>query len=122
MKRDKLNFIYSKIAEHEEELSGKVLDYLNSRNDIRIIGSTEYKKEIRVPTIAFIKEGRDSEQLCLETDKHRVAIRWGHFYAKRLVDGLGLSKSNNGVVRISMVHYNTPEEADRLIKALDKSL
>lgn len=122
MKRDKLKFIYQKIAEHEEELSKKVLDYLNGRNDIRIIGSTEYNKEIRVPTISFVKEGRDSEQFCLETDKHRVAIRWGDFYARRLIDYLGLSKSNNGVIRISMVHYNTYEEADRLIMALDKSL
>jgi len=119
---DKFKFVYSEIAGHEELLAKKVLDYLNGRKDIRIIGSKEYNKEIRVPTISFIQNGRDSEQLCLETDKHKVAIRWGDFYARRLIDDLGLTESNNGVVRISMVHYNTPEEADRLIIALDKSL
>ena len=33
-------------------------------------------------------------------------IRWGHFYSKRLVEEfLGLGAE--GVVRVSMVHYNT---------------
>jgi len=120
--RERMKFIYDKIAVHEEMLSRKVLDYLNSRNDIKIIGSPEHDKDLRVPTIAFVQEGRDSEELCLETDKHKVAIRWGHFYAIRLINDHGLAESNNGVVRISMVHYNSLSEADRLITALDKSL
>jgi selenocysteine lyase/cysteine desulfurase len=28
----------------------------------------------------------------------------------------------NGVVRVSMVHYNTVEEVDRLIAALDRGI
>lgn len=116
--RDKFSFIYSMIAEHEETLSKHLLDFLNSKKGVRIIGTKSYSKDKRVPTISFIREGMDGEQLTLKTDEHKVAIRWGDFYARRLIDDLGLSK-NNGVVRISMVHYNTIEEADHLVKVLD---
>ena len=119
--RKKYEFIYSLIAEHEEQLSARVMDFLKSKNDIKIIGPEGFSSDIRVPTISFIKNGADSREITLKTDKHKVAIRWGNFYAYRLIRDLGLEKQN-GVVRISMVHYNTTEEADRLIRALDHAL
>ena len=81
----------------------------------------DFSRLTRVPTISFIKEGADPEQITLKTDQHKVALRWGDFYARRLIDDLGLSKGK-GVVRISMVHYNTDNEVDRLIDALDRTL
>ena len=121
-KLEKYKYIYELIADHEEVLSSRMLGYLNSRDDIRIIGSKSHGKDTRVPTISFVCKGWDSEKLTLETDRHKVAIRWGDFYARRLVDSLGFSETNNGVVRISMVHYNTIEEVDRVIEALEKTL
>ncbi len=120
--RRKFEFTNALIAEHEETLTKRVLSFLNSRSDIRIVGTTDYRKELRVPTISFIKKGVNSESVCLKTDKEKVAIRWGDFYARRLCDDFGFNKNNNGVVRISMVHYNTLEEADRLVAALEKAL
>ena len=63
-------------------------------------------------------EGRDSASIPPETDKQKVAIRWGHFYAPRLIEHLGLT-GQNGVVRASLVHYNSRDEVDRLLNALD---
>jgi len=120
-RKERFKYIYSLIAGHEEGLSRKVLDYLNARNDIKIIGPVEYNADIRVPTIAFVQKNRDSREITLKTDEDKVAIRWGHFYAYRLINDLGLHKQN-GVVRISMVHYNSLDEADRLIRALDYAL
>ncbi|MEA1887990.1 MAG: cysteine desulfurase-like protein [Bacteroidota bacterium] len=119
--RDKFRYIYSSIAEHEEALSSKVIDYLKARNNIKIIGPEESNSSIRVPTISFVQKNRDSREITLKTDEHKVAIRWGHFYAYRLIQDLGLHKQN-GVVRISMVHYNSLEEADKLLSALDYAL
>ena len=119
--RGKFKYIYSLIAEHEQDLSSTVMEYLNSRNDIRIIGPTGSSSEIRVPTISFVQKNRDSREITLKTDEHRVAIRWGHFYAYRLIRDLGLDKQN-GVVRISMVHYNNEDEVKRLLEALDYAL
>jgi cysteine desulfurase family protein (TIGR01976 family) len=118
--RKKFEFIYSVVAEHEEELSKRVIEFLKAKPGIRIIGSVDYSRLVRVPTIAFVKEHVKSDSITLASDKDKVAIRWGDFYARRLVDDLGLTESNNGVVRISMVHYNTIEEADRLVRVLDK--
>ena len=49
-------------------------------------------------------------------DEHRVAIRFGHFYSPRLLNLLGLD-ADEGVIRVSMVHYNTLAEVDRLTTA-----
>lgn len=118
---DRFRFIYSLIAEHEEALSERVLGFLNSKKGVKIIGSESFSRDRRVPTIAFTKENTDSQQITLKSDREKVAIRWGDFYARRLIDDLGLSRQN-GVVRISMVHYNSLEEADRLVKVLDAIL
>lgn len=50
----------------------------------------------------------------------RVAVRHGDFHSRRLIEALGLAPG--GVVRVSMVHYNTLDEVDRLIAALDAAL
>ena len=52
-------------------------------------------------------------------DKFNIGIRFGDFYAKRLIEALGL-QAQGGVVRVSIAHYNTAEEVDRLINALDE--
>ncbi|MNL88251.1 hypothetical protein D3C87_2178490 [compost metagenome] len=54
-------------------------------------------------------------------DDHRIAIRFGDFHSRRLAEYLDLTQ-NNGMVRVSMVHYNTIEEIDRMTKALDMIL
>lgn len=106
------------IAEHESVLAEELLAYLRGKNHVRIIGERTVTPETRVPTISFVVEGRDSAEIVERVDPHQVAIRFGDFYARRLIDDLGLSPCN-GVVRVSMVHYNTPGEVDRLISALD---
>ena len=62
-----------------------------------------------------------SESVVRSVDRHRIGIRFGDFYARRLIEALGL-RAQGGVVRASMVHYNTAEEVDRLIRALDEAI
>ena len=54
-------------------------------------------------------------------DEDRIGIRFGDFHSRRLVEHLGL-QPGNGVVRVSMVHYNTVDEVDRLVASLDRAL
>jgi selenocysteine lyase/cysteine desulfurase len=84
---------------------------------VRIIGQ-DTATPTRVPTISFTVGTTDSESIVRQVDQHHIGIRFGDFYARRLIDGLGLS-GQNGVVRVSMVHYNTEEEVGKLIRALD---
>lgn len=43
-------------------------------------------------------------------------------YAYDLVKAMGIRDVEDGVVRISMLHYNSPEEVDRLLSALTEIL
>ncbi|MGJ3248546.1 MAG: cysteine desulfurase-like protein [Elainellaceae cyanobacterium] len=106
------------ISAHEERLSDRLLSYLNQKPNVRIIGNPNPDQAQRVPTISFVIDGVDSATIPPQIDPYHIGIRYGDFYAKRLIEDLGLA-SQNGVVRVSMVHYNTLEEVDRLINHLD---
>ncbi|ORX95324.1 cysteine desulfurase-like protein [Basidiobolus meristosporus CBS 931.73] len=116
-----LDRAFQKVAAHEETLAKRLLDFLNSKESVRIIGLADSDPQLRVPTISFVVKGMDSDQVVSHVDNsQKIGIRWGHMYAKRLVeDLLGLV---GGVVRVSMVHYNTVEEVDQLIRVLDEIL
>ena len=50
--------------------------------------------------------------------KEGFALRHGHMYAYRLLEALHVPDIDDGVVRISLLHYNTPAEVEGLIRAL----
>ena len=52
-----------------------------------------------------------------------MGIRFGHFYAYTLVVNLNPPiDPDDGVVRISLVHYNTVEEVNALLDVLKEAL
>ena len=108
------------IAAHEQALTRRLLDWLGSRPGVRIIGAREVGPE-RLPTVSFVTERHSPAEVVAATDRARVGIRHGHFYAPRLVEALGLAR-DSGVVRVSLAHYNTPVEVDRLVQALETVL
>ena len=109
------------IASHEAAIATPLLAFLASRRSVRLIGSADANPARRVPTIAFTVEGRDASEIPSRLDTMKLGIRYGHFYAYRAIEALGLLE-RNGVVRISMAHYNTIAEVERLIAALDQVL
>ena len=113
--------LFEQIAAHEEELSATLLNFLRSRNGIRIIGKTTSGRTTRVPTISFVSDRIRSDQAVARVDPYRIGIRWGDFYARRLIRDLGLAE-RNGVIRVSMVHYNSVGEVRKLIGALERIL
>jgi cysteine desulfurase family protein (TIGR01976 family) len=119
--RQAIDRAFHDIADHEAMIGERLLAYLRERNDVRIVGSRSADKATRVPTISFKVDGRDSSEIVRAVDEARVGIRFGDFHSRRLVEHLGLA-DQNGVVRVSMVHYNTLEEVDRLVEALDRAL
>lgn len=116
--RSKSAFVYDLFAEQEETIAKRFLRYLEGKKKVRVIGETTGDRSKRVPTISFVVEGRKSSEIPVLVDPHKIGIRYGDFYAYRLIKDLGLAEKE-GVVRVSMVHYNTIEEVDRLIKVLD---
>ena len=69
----------------------------------------------------FKPDGKDSASIVQRIDKDQIGIRYGDFHSRRLIEHLGLAE-NGGVIRVSMVHYNTVEEVDRLVASLDRAL
>jgi cysteine desulfurase family protein (TIGR01976 family) len=108
------------IAAQEAALGSRVLEYLDARPGVEIMGSAAHSPA-RLPTISFVVAGHPSSAIPPLCEPDRIGIRWGHFYAPRLVERLGLTQ-RDGVVRVSMVHYNTIEEVDALIRSLDRGL
>ena len=104
------------VAAHEAALAERLLGFLRGRSGVRLHGDPSSDAARRVPTISFTVDGQSPEAIVRRVDAHGIGIRHGDFYAKGVVRALGLP---DGVVRISAVHYNTLDEIDRTIEALE---
>lgn len=96
------------VVAHEHALQSALLAYLNARPDrFTVVGETSAASDVRVPTVAFLVRGWSARDLveAVERDTN-FGFRWGAFYSNRLAYEL-LGLESDGVVRISMVHYNT---------------
>jgi cysteine desulfurase family protein (TIGR01976 family) len=71
----------------------------------------------RVPTFAFTLSGRTPREVAVELGKRGIAVWDGDYYAYELIRVLGLAQTG-GMVRVGFVHYNEPEEIERLAEAL----
>jgi cysteine desulfurase family protein (TIGR01976 family) len=118
---DDLDDAFARFAAHEELIGARLLEFLGSRSGVKIIGRRDPDRARRVPTITFTVDGRNAGEIPGLCTEDMVAINAGHFYAPRAIDALGLA-DRGGVVRTSMVHYNSIEDVDRLIGALDRVL
>ncbi|MEH2224920.1 cysteine desulfurase-like protein [Nostoc sp.] len=117
--RNQMVQAFDLISIHEEHISDRLLNYLNSKPNVRVIGQSKADRKFRVPTISFVVDGINSSTIPAKVDQHYIGIRYGDFYAKRLIEYLGLA-SQGGIVRVSMVHYNTLEEVNSLIEAFEQ--
>ena len=111
---------YAVMTACELPVQARLVDYLGSRPDVRILGPA-HGRDSRVGTISFVHRSKTSREITEVVDRSGIAIRNGHMYAYRLCEALSLDPAD-GVVRVSLVHYNTPEEIDRLIEVLDGAL
>ena len=117
--RKKIEKINELISNHEEQIANPLLEYLNSRNDIKLIGKKKIENKNRAPTIAFTFVNQSSKKISDQLVKNGIATRNDNFYAWRCLKALGIDV-DDGVVRTSMVHYNTHEDVEKLISVLKK--
>lgn len=102
---------------HETALLAPLLAFLDGRG-LRYLGPAEAER--RVPTVA-IDLGRPAEPVAAALADRGVMAGGGHFYAVRPLRALGIDPEQ-GVLRLSFVHYTTHAEIDRAIAALDSVL
>jgi len=109
---------HNAMRQQEIALMAPLLDYLRKKNGIRLIGPDDPNK--RAPTISIVTD-RPAAHIAGLLARHNIGVGAGHFYAYRLLEALGINPAH-GVLRLSFVHYTSPEEVDRLIKALETEL
>ena len=107
------------IAEYERTLSASLLDAIAAVSGARVHGVTDRSRLAeRVPTLCFTVAGVDASAIAERMAARDVGIRSGHMYSPRLMARLGLMP--DGVVRASLVHYNTVAEVARFRDALEE--
>jgi cysteine desulfurase family protein (TIGR01976 family) len=116
--REAITSAFDLITEHEEHICQRLLEFLTALPSVRIIGETTADATIRVPTVSFVSDKGRHSDIVSAVDRFNIGIRYGDFYARRLSQSLRLDPEQ-GVIRISMVHYNTPEEIDALTAVLE---
>jgi selenocysteine lyase/cysteine desulfurase len=123
--RDGIEGAYRRISELENALQARLIEYLRSKPNLRIIGP-EQTSPNRVAPVSFVHRHKRSAEIVRAVNAKGYGIRFGHFYAYRMCDRLTqegvLHDPEDGVVRASMLHYNTLEEIDGLIECLEELL
>jgi len=115
---ERLGKVFALFADHEQQLMKPVVDFLVGRDDITLVGSQSADHGVRAPTFGFYSSKVSSAEIYAALIDAEVACGHGNFYAHRLVSALGLDPQD-GVVRLSMVHYNTLDEIDRALQTLN---
>ncbi len=100
----------------EEALQTQLLDGLSTIPGLVIDGSPTGGPQ-RVCTISFHVPGVRSASISAALNQQNLGIKSGNFYSRRLIERMGLCPTD-GVVRISLAHYNTPEEIDATLDSL----
>ena len=105
-------FDMAHIQAHEHHLLTLAEDGLKKIDGIRIIGQAQHK----APVVSFVSEQLHSQDIGMLLDQQGIAVRTGHHCAMPLMEKLNLS----GTVRASFALYNTAEDVQQLIRALEQ--
>ena len=100
----------------EIEILKPLLNFLKKRTAIRLIGKDT--ADNRAPTVSFTVHGVDPAVITEKLAEQNIGIANGNCYAYRLMEALDIPPEQ-GVVRLSFVHYTSAEEVSRLITALE---
>ncbi len=111
---------YETIHSLEAPLEAALRDGLRALPGVRLIGPQEASDDSE-GTVSFLHDSVPADQIAAAVNRRGIGIRSGHMYAVRLLQGLGIPEEP-GVVRVSLVHYNTMEEIERVLEAVESVL
>ena len=108
------------IQAYERELARRLLDGLEAIAGVTIHGITDpARAEERVPTVAVSLDRMAPRAAAEALGREGIYVWDGDFYATGLIERLGKAETG-GVLRLGLVHYNTAEEVDRTLEALER--
>ena len=104
---------------HEHKLLERLLLFLRSREDVKIIGPEATVN--RAPIVSFIPKNKNIKKVYTELIEHKLMLGLGNFYAFRPLIDMQIP-TDPGVIRISFLHYTSEEEIEQLISGLKDAL
>ncbi len=104
---------FAAAVRHEHALLARATAHAEAVPGLRIIGTARDK----IAVLSFVIEGLNSQDLGVLLDRQGVAIRTGHHCAMPVMQRFGVA----GTARASFSFYNTFEEIEAFIKALEKA-
>lgn len=102
------------IHKHEMELLHFAQEELLKIEGLRIIGTAKEKTSV----VSFVIDGLHPFDIGTLLDKQGIAVRTGHHCTQPLMDRFKIP----GTVRASFAFYNTKEEVEVFLKALNRSV
>lgn len=100
------------IEAYETELLHYATEKLSHIEGIRFIGTADHKGAV----ISFLVKDIHHYDMGMLLDKLGIAVRTGHHCAQPLMQNYGIE----GTVRASFSFYNTKEEIDQFVKAVER--
>ncbi len=100
------------VRAHEDALLQRALDGLGAIDGVTLYGTAQN----RTSTLMFNVAGHTSNEVARHCAEHEIAVWDGNYYAHELEQHLGLAPE--GAVRAGFVHYNEPDDVDRLVAAV----
>ena len=108
------------IDKHREtvrELTEYLLKALSNVPSVNLMGAFDADKTLGI--VSFVVEGYQSDEVgTILDDEYDIAVRTGYHCAPYIHDYLG-DKPYHGTIRIGIGQFNTKEDIDALIKALE---
>jgi cysteine desulfurase family protein (TIGR01976 family) len=117
-RKERLRVAFDRIEEYEETLTLMMKGALEQNPKVTLFQAGNTVK--KTPTIAFQIEGVEPEEFCKRlAEEHSIFIASGDFYASTLAKKSGIDKTG-GWIRAGIAPYNTTEEIERFIEALNQ--
>jgi cysteine desulfurase family protein (TIGR01976 family) len=111
---------YDVIVPYEHSLAERLISGLLDISGLTFYGIKDPARFAhRVPTAAIRMAGHTPRQLASRLGERGIFTWDGNYYALNLTERLGVEPSG-GMLRIGLIHYNTAEEVDRLLSALQE--
>ncbi|HBH04975.1 MAG TPA: cysteine desulfurase CsdA [Flavobacteriales bacterium] len=102
------------ISDVEERLENKLTNALKNIEGIRLIGTAPEKAGV----VSFLVDGVSAYDVGVILDQLGIAVRTGHHCTEPLMDRYGI----RGTIRASFAVYNTEEEVEIMVNALNRAL
>ena len=112
--RNMVKFVMNKINDHEKELSRYFEKFIKNNIELDVIQDKNHDK---IPLYSFRFQNFNEKNVNLILNELGLLCKTSAYHCNRLYDYLEIDKEN-GLLRISLMHYNSLDEVNKIIECL----